>query len=470
MREKGCEIGLVGLGVMGRSFALNMAEKGFKVAVYSRSEEEVRRFMKQAGNRPIEAGYPVEGFTGILKQPRTVLIFVPAGNAVDEVINELTLNFDSGDLLVDCGNSHYPDTARRMEMLAKKGLLFLGMGVSGGESGARHGPSLMPGGSEEGYTRIRPILEACAAQVKGKPCVAYLGPGSAGHYVKMVHNGIEYGIMQLIAESYDLLRRGLHFDVDHLRSIYERWSEGKLAGYLMEITARILGRKDERSGRPLIDLIVDRARQKGTGKWTSREALDLQTPVPTIDIAVAMRNLSDFKEERLEAAEALGGHSRLLEGDREGIVKEAERGLFAAILITYAQGMSLLRRASLHYGYGLDLEEIAGVWRGGCIIRSALLEEIRIAFRSQPDLENLMLSPGLGMAVINAREDLRKVICTGADFGIPVPGLMSALAYLDAYRSARLPADLIMAQRDCFGAHGYERIDQEGTFHTDWGC
>ena len=469
MTDKSCDIGLVGLGVMGKNFALNMADKGFRVGVYNRTEEKTRRFMKEEGDhRSIEAGYSLDAFVGILRKPRAVLIFVPAGDPVDEVISELVVNLESGDLIIDCGNSHFKDTNRRENSLSKEGILFLGMGVSGGEYGARHGPSLMPGGSEEAYNRVRRILEASAAQVKGEPCVAYLGPRSAGHYVKMVHNGIEYGIMQLIAESYDLLRQGLGFDLERLRSIYENWNREKLSSYLIEITAEVLDRKDDKTGKPLIDMILDRARQKGTGKWTSWDALDLQTPVPTIDVAVAMRNMSVYKEERREAGDSLSGPRESFKGDREAYLHELEKGLFAAVLITYAQGMSLLRQASLSYEYNLDLEEVARIWRGGCIIRAALLEDIRKAFREQPDLKNLLLSSSLGRSVMECQRDLRKVACTGAELGIPVPGFMSAIAYYDAYRSVHLPANLIMALRDYFGAHQYERTDAEGTFHTEW--
>jgi len=469
MKDKGCDIGLIGLGVMGKNFALNMADHGFKVGVYNRTEEKTRQFMEEeADQQPIEAGYSLKDLAGVLKQPRSILIFVPAGGAVDEIIDELTPHLDPGDLIVDCGNSHFEDTNRRNIFLTRKGFLFMGMGVSGGEYGARHGPSLMPGGSEDGYQRIRGILQDSAAQVNGDPCVTYLGPGSAGHYVKMVHNGIEYGIMQLIAESYDLLRRGLKFDPDSLRFIYAEWNERKLNGYLMEITAKVLGHKDETTGKPLVDMILDRARQKGTGKWTSNEALELQTPVPIIDVAVAMRNLSDYKEMRREASRTLNGPLLSFKGDRDSFVRQLESAMFAAVIITYAQGLDLLHRASREYDYRLHLEEVARIWRGGCIIRAALLEEIRQAFSETPGLENLILSPGLGSEVKGSQEDLREVVCAAVRIGLPVPGLMSALAYYDACRSARLPADLIMAQRDYFGAHRYERIDAEGTFHTKW--
>jgi 6-phosphogluconate dehydrogenase len=469
MNDTKCDIGLAGLGVMGKNFALNMADKGFRVGVYNRTKEKTRKFMEdEVDRRPVEAGYSLKEFVGILKKPRAVLIFVPAGDPVDQVIDELVVNLESGDLIIDSGNSHFKDTNRREESLSKEGILFLGMGISGGEYGARHGPSLMPGGSEDAYQRVRSILETSAAQVKGEPCVTYLGPRSAGHYVKMVHNGIEYGIMQLISESYDLLRRGLNFDVESLRSMYAKWNEGKLNSYLIEITAQILGRKDEKTGKPLIDMILDRARQKGTGKWTSWDALDLQTPVPTIDVAVAMRNMSDYKEERKEAGQTLSGPSMTFRGDREAFVRRLERGLFAAVILTYAQGMGLLHQASQKYGYHLDPEAVARIWRGGCIIRAALLEDIRGAFRNQRDLKNLLLSPDLGRRVMERQEDLRNVVCAGAELGIPVPGFMSALAYYDAYRSVQLPANLIMAQRDYFGAHRYERVDADGTFHTEW--
>jgi 6-phosphogluconate dehydrogenase len=469
MNDKRCDIGLVGLGVMGRNFALNMADKGFRVGVYNRTEEKTQSFMKDKGDHlAIEAGYSLEAFSGILKRPRAILIFVPAGDPVDEVISELVVNLESGDLIVDCGNSHFKDTNRREESLSKQKILFLGMGVSGGEYGARHGPSLMPGGTEEGYSRIQTIVEAAAAHVDGEPCVAYLGPGSAGHYVKMIHNGIEYGIMQLIAESYDLLKRGLSLDVERVRALFAKWNEGKLDSYLMEITAKVLGRKDGKTGKPLVEMILDRARQKGTGKWTSWDALDLQSPVPTIDVAVTMRNMSDYIKERKQAGQALSGPSLSFRGDRDTLATQLEKGLFAAVILTYAQGMGLLRQASHKYGYNLDLEAVARIWRGGCIIRAALLEDIRSAYQKQPDLANMMLSAGFGKEIMDRQGDLRKVVCTGADLGIPVPGFMSALAYYDAYRSTRLPANLIMAQRDYFGAHRYERIDEEGTFHTEW--
>jgi 6-phosphogluconate dehydrogenase len=454
---------------MGRNFALNLAGRGFRVGVFNRTGEKTRRFLEgQAAGLPVQGGYGLDAFAGLLKRPRAILVFVPAGDPVDQVIHELTPFLEAGDLLVDCGNSHFRDTDRRLETLAGQGLLFLGMGVSGGESGARTGPSLMPGGSREAYQRVGDVLEASAARVDGEPCVAHLGSGSAGHYVKMVHNGIEYGLMELIAEGYDLARRGLGLEVGRLRSVFEEWNRGELNSYLVEITARVLDRIDERTGRPLVDLIADRARQKGTGRWTSLDALDLKTPVPTVDAAVAVRNLSDRGGERAAAQRVLGASVGSHAGDGEAFLPHLRRGLYAATILTYAQGMALLGQASRSYGYGLDPGTVARVWRGGCIIRSVLLEEIRRAYREDPALENPLLGPALGRAVTDRRDDLAAVVSTAAGLGVPAPGFMSALAYCDALRSERLPANLIMAQRDYFGAHGYERVDEEGTFHTRW--
>lgn len=469
MKDESCDIGLVGLGVMGRNFVLNMADKGFSVGVYNRTKEKTQRFMEEdVEDRNIRAGYTLEEFVAELRRPRTVLISVPAGGAVDEVIGELISNLDPGDLIVDTGNSHFKETDRRYRSLSEKGMLFLGMGISGGESGARHGPSLMPGGSREGYERIRSITEAAAAQIDGAPCVTYLGPGSAGHYVKMVHNGIEYGIMQLIAESYDLMKRGMGLSAGQLHEIYSRWAAGELNSYLMEITADIFLRKDERTSDLLVDRILDQAKQKGTGKWTSMESLELQVPIPTIEMAVMMRDMSGYKDERVEASEVLHGPDQTGQIPNETFVNQTENALYAGILMSYAQGMALLRRASLTYDYGLDLEAVATIWRGGCIIRARLLEDIRGAYHSRPDLSNLLLDPRLGREVISRQSDLRSVVCAAAGLGIPVPGLAASLSYFDAYRSARLPANLTMAQRDYFGAHRYERIDAPGTFHTKW--
>jgi 6-phosphogluconate dehydrogenase len=387
---------------------------------------------------------------------------------VDAVIRDLLPHLQPGDLIIDGGNSHFDDTDLRGKMLAEKGLHFLGVGISGGESGARHGPSIMPGGPREAYERVRPIFEAVAAKVNGEPCVTYLGPGSAGHYVKMVHNGIEYGLMQLIAESYDLMKRGLGLSDDELHDVYARWNETELNGFLIEITAQIFRQVDEKTGRRLVDVILDEARQKGTGKWTSQDGMELQAPTPTIDAAVAARDLSTYKTERETASRLLGGPSPSFQGERGAFLEQLRSALYAAMILTYAQGMALLRVASQSYGYGLDLEAVARIWRGGCIIRAALLEPIRAAYRARPDLANLLLDPDLSAELVRRQGDLRAIVSHAAGLGIPAPGLMASLAYLDGYRSAWLPANLIQAQRDYFGAHTYERVDARGVFHTRW--
>ena len=393
---------------------------------------------------------------------------VKAGKPVDENITTLLPFLDKVDLVIDGGNSFFKDTNRRGRALAAKGLLYLGLGVSGGETGARRGPSLMPGGPPEAYDRMRPILEAAAAKVQGEPCVTYLGSGSAGHYVKMVHNGIEYAVMELLAEAYDLLRRGLGLSPRESAGIYEEWNRGELASYLVEITAPILRRVEEKTGQPLIDLVLDQARQKGTGKWTSQEAMDLQVPTPTIDTAVMMRDLSGYKAAREAASRVLQGPSPGFQGERQTFIRQMGRSLYAAMALAFAQGMALLQRASQVYDYHLQLSEVARIWRGGCIIRAALLEDIRAAYRAQPDLPHLLLDPHLGSEVMARMPDLRTVAAAAAYLGIPAPGLMVSLAYYDAWRSARLPANLIQAQRDYFGAHTYQRTDLPGTFHTQW--
>jgi len=469
MGSQDCHIGLVGLGTMGRNLVLNMADHGFTVAVYNRTAAKTKEFMAQeVGGRAIRAGYTLAEFVGHLQTPRAIIILVAAGPPVDAVIDELLPFLAPGDLLIDGGNSFFQDTNRRGQALAAKGLLYLGLGISGGEEGARHSPSLMPGGHPEAYERVRPILTAVAAQVRGEPCVAYLGSGSAGHYVKMVHNGIEYAIMELLAESYDLLRRGLALSSGEVAGIFAEWQQGELASYLVEITPPILRRVEEKTGQPLIDLILDQARQKGTGKWTSQEAMDLQVPTPTIDTAVMMRDLSGFKAEREAASQALQGPSPAFQGDRPAFIRQLGRALYTGMVLAFAQGLALLRQGSQAHGYQLPLEAVARIWRGGCIIRAALLEDIRAAYRAQPDLPHLLLDPHLGREVVARIPDLRAVAATAADLGIPAAGLLVSLAYYDAYRSARLPANLIQAQRDYFGAHTYQRTDLPGTFHTHW--
>ncbi|MFN2217782.1 MAG: NADP-dependent phosphogluconate dehydrogenase [Anaerolineae bacterium] len=462
------EIGMVGLGVMGRNLVLNMADHGHAVAGYDKDLSKVEALQDEAGDREIQGAKTMEEFVGLLRTPRAVMMLVPAGAPVDAVIRDVLPHLEEGDLIIDGGNSHFPDTDLRARKLADRGIQYLGVGISGGESGARHGPSMMPGGRKEAYERVRPIFEASAARVYGDPCVTYLGPGSSGHYVKMVHNGIEYGLMQLIAESYDLMRRGLRLSDDEMHDIYDLWNREELSGYLMEITADIFLKKDEKTGKRLIDVILDEAKQKGTGMWTSQDAMELGVPVPTIDIAVAMRNLSAFEEERSAASRAFAGPEPLFEGDLWDSVEQLRHALYAAMIVTYAQGMAQLRVASKANNYDLDLEAVARIWRGGCIIRSALLEKIRAAYKADPDVPNLLLDPDLGQAVESRQEDLRAVVRAAAEWGIPSPGLAVSLAYFDGYRSAWLPANLIQAQRDYFGAHTYERIDAKGSFHTQW--
>jgi 6-phosphogluconate dehydrogenase len=387
---------------------------------------------------------------------------------VDSVINDLLAILQPGDLIIDAGNSYFKDTDLRARSLAEKGIHFLGVGVSGGEEGARHGPSIMPGGPKAAYERVRPVFEAVAARVQGDPCVTYLGPGSAGHFVKMVHNGIEYGIMQLIAETYDLMKRGCGLNDDELHDVYGQWSRGELNGYLLEITNHIFSTVDEKSGKRLIDEILDVARQKGTGMWTSQSAMELQVPIPTIDMAVAMRNLSVFEQQRARASAVLQRSVRRFEGGRDTFLAQVRCALYAGMVITYAQGFALLTTASDKYEYHLDLEAVARIWRGGCIIRAALLDDICTAYRNQPGLPNLLLDGALATKVTANQESLRCVVCTAAELGLPALGLMTALGYLDGYRSAWLPANLIQAQRDYFGAHTYERVDAKGTFHTQW--
>jgi 6-phosphogluconate dehydrogenase len=463
------DIGLIGLGVMGRNFALNMADHGFTVVGYDRDADKTAQLLKERSERhAVFTADDPKTFCAMLRRPRAVMMLVPAGNPVDAVIEALEPHLRAGDLIIDSGNSHFTDTDRRGTRLAEKGLDFMGMGMSGGESGARHGPSLMPGGAEAGFERVGPTLKAAAAHVDDVACVAYMGPGSAGHYVKMVHNGIEYGLMQLIAETYDLMKRALGMQPDELQPVYQRWNQGVLEGYLMEITAAIFRRTDDRSGRPLIDMILDEAKQKGTGEWTVTDALKVQAPTPTIDAAVMMRHLSGDRPLRRAAANLLQGPDPHFRGDRDRFIAQLESALYAAFIVTYAQGMALLRQASQTYGYHLDPGTVARVWTGGCIIRAALLADIQAAYRADPELSNLLMAMPISGTVQIHLKELRAVVGTAAGLGLPVPGLMSALAYWDACRSSRLPANLIMAQRDYFGSHTYQRIDTEGTFHTQW--
>lgn len=462
------DLGMVGLGVMGRNLVLNMADHGFSVAGFDTDAEKISQLEKEGSKLEVVGVRSVSEFVNLLKKPRAVMMLVPSGAPVDAVINDVEPFLEAGDLIIDGGNSYYRDTERRGKALALKSIQFFGMGISGGEKGARFGPSMMPGGHKESYERVRPILEAVAAHVNGDPCVTYLGPGSAGHYVKMVHNGIEYGMMQLISETYHLMRTALGFTDDEIHDTYYQWNKRELGSFLMEITWHIFARVDDKTGRRLIDAILDEARQKGTGKWTVQDAMDLQVPVPTIDAAVSMRDLSIYKRGREAGAKLLSGPTPEYQGDKRAFVERLRRAFHAAMILTYAQGMALLRTASRAYGYGLKLDEVARIWRGGCIIRAALLEDIRAAFKSDPELSNLALHDAFSRNLVELQDDLRFVAITAMERGIPAPGLAASLAYYDGSRSKWLPANLIQAQRDYFGAHTYERIDEKGAFHTEW--
>lgn len=465
------DIGLIGLAVMGQNLVLNMESKGYAVAVYNRTAERTREFIEgpAKGKERIIPAYTLEEFVAYLSRPRKVMIMVKAGKPVDDVIDSLVPLLDEGDIVIDGGNSYFKDTVRRTGQLAKKGILFMGVGVSGGEEGALKGPSIMPGGPYEAWEHVSRILRDIAAKVgDGIPCCDYIGPDGAGHYVKMVHNGIEYGDMQLISEAYFLMKELLGFSALEMQPIFHRWNEGELNSYLIEITADILGRIDEETGLPMVDVILDRAGQKGTGKWTSQEALDLGVAAPTIAEAVFARCISAIKEERVAASKVLKGPQIKFEGDREQLIEDIGKALYASKICSYAQGFALLKQASETYNWNLKLGDIALLWRGGCIIRAQFLERIKEAYDRDQQLPNLLLDPYFKQVMEESQDSWRRVVSLAVRHGIPVPCFSSALAYYDSYRRDRLAANLIQAQRDYFGAHTYERVDREGTFHTDW--
>ncbi len=463
----GYQFGMMGLGVMGANLARNLAAHGYRVAGYDLNAQQRAAFDQGAPSGALKSFAEVEAFLAALEAPRRVILLVPSG-AVDSAIAALTPHLARGDLLIDLGNSFFADTERRSADLERAGFLFLGSGVSGGAKGALRGPSLMPGGQPEAYALVQEAFESIAAQVNGEPCAAYMGPRGAGHYVKMVHNGIEYGMMQVIAEAYDLLRRGAGASADELHGLFAAWNRAELNAYLIEITAAIFARRDAETGEPLVEQILDEAQQKGTGKWTSQNALDLGVPTHTINAAVEARIISALKAERVTAERALPGPDPAYRGDRAALIEGVRAALYASILTAYAQGLALMQEASREYGYGLNLETIARIWRGGCIIRAALLEDIRRAYTAQPDLPNMLLAEPFRAQIIERQAAWRQIVATAVGLGIPVPGMAAALAYFDAYRSGRLPANLTQAQRDYFGAHTYRRIDRAGTFHTEW--
>ncbi|HRW47566.1 MAG: NADP-dependent phosphogluconate dehydrogenase [Caldilinea sp.] len=465
------DIGLIGLAVMGQNLVLNMERNGYTVAVYNRTTSVTDEFIGAHPAKKLVATRTQEEFVASLARPRKVLIMVKAGKAVDAVIDSLLPLLEPGDLIMDGGNSFFEDTERRSVALGAAGFRFMGVGVSGGEEGALWGPSIMPGGSQEGWALVGDLLRAISAKAPedGKPCVAYIGPRSAGHYVKMVHNGIEYGDMQLIAEAYDILHRALGLEAAELAAIFDEWNQGELDSYLIGITAQIFRKVDELTGRPLVDLVLDAAGQKGTGKWTSQDSFNVGAPVPTINSAVVERIISSMKAERVAAAEVLPGPGTSYSGDRQALIDAVRQALYASKISAYAQGMAMLRAASDANDYGLNLGEVAAIWRGGCIIRARFLNRITEAFNRNPALANLLLDEQFGTAVRERLPAWRHVVQTAIGLGIPVPAFSGSLAYYDSYRSARLPANLIQAQRDLFGAHTYERVDMEGVFHSDWG-
>lgn len=467
MKNGTCDLGMIGLGVMGLNLALNFADHGFTIACFDKSQEKIREAFGLQAHNVFVAG-TLKDFIDLLKVPRAVMMLVPAGAPVDAVIEELIPYLQPDDLLIDGGNSYFKDTDLRVKRLSAVGIHFFGVGISGGEEGARRGPSIMPGGSQMAYSRISQLLEAAAAKADSTVCVRYLGPRSAGHFVKMVHNGIEYGIMQLISETYDLLKRGLNCDNETLSKIFTSWNQTELESYLLEITGQIFLQNDPNTGEKLIDQILDVSKQKGTGMWTTQVAMELQIPTPTIDLAVGMRHLSMQKELRQEGSKILSRKSHLLQVDLEVFVAKLRKAFYLASMITYAQGMSLMQAASEKLKYELDLQEIASIWKGGCIIRAAFLEEIEHAYQKNRQLAHLLFDPAIAKKVLGLEEQLREVLKLSLECAIPVPGLMSTLNYLDGIRSEWLPASLIQAQRDFFGSHTYERIDQKGTFHTKW--
>jgi 6-phosphogluconate dehydrogenase len=462
------DFGIVGLGVMGRNLLLNIASQKFAAVGLDLDAEKVSSLQQEADSEHIiEATTDVKHFVELMQRPRAIMLLVPAGEPVDSAIQSLLPHLDEGDIIIDGGNTYFTDTDRRFLELSAKGIHFFGMGISGGEKGARFGPSMMPGGDKKAYERLRPIFEAIAAKVDGEPCVEYLGNGSAGNYVKMVHNGIEYGIMQLISEIYDLMKRGFNLDENTIQKTFEEWNQGDLKSYLIEITGHILKQKDD-NGLHLINIISDWAKSKGTGKWTSQNAMDLQVPIPTIDAAVFMRDMSKTKPERIEAAKKLLWNSKPTDINTDKAIASLKDALLFSILVTYAQGLAQLKTASKEYNYGLDLETVTKIWRGGCIIRANVLEDFRKAFATNTDLPNILLDANIAAKLNESQNGIREIIQFSVQKGLPVAGLMNSLAYFDAYRSENLPTNLIQAQRDYFGAHTYERIDVAGIFHTQW--
>ena len=466
------DIGLIGLAVMGENLVLNMERNGFSVAVFNRTTSKVNDFLAdRAKGKNILGCYSIEELVANLKRPRKIMLLVKAGKPVDDFIELLIPYLETGDIIIDGGNSHFPDTIRRTEYVESKGLLYIGTGVSGGEEGALNGPSIMPGGSREAWSSVKPIFQKIAAKGEdGSPCCEWVGNDSAGHFVKMVHNGIEYGDMQMISEAYWIMKNALGMKPDEMQPVFQEWNKGELDSYLIEITAEIMGKKDDETGRAMLDVILDTAGQKGTGRWTSQEALNLGVPAPTVVEAVLARTMSSIKEERVEAAKMLSGPQLQYDGDKAEFIEMIRQALYASKICSYAQGFQLMRAAATEYKWNLNYGDIALMWRGGCIIRAQFLGNIKEAFDKNPQLPNLLLDDYFKNVIEKNQSAWRIVVAKAVEMGIPVPAFSSALAYYDSYRSDRLPANLLQAQRDYFGAHTYERTDRPRGefFHTNW--
>ncbi|MGI8951846.1 MAG: NADP-dependent phosphogluconate dehydrogenase [Chitinophagaceae bacterium] len=471
MANDGFDFGMIGLGVMGSNLLLNMAGHHFNVIGFDKDVQKGKALQAADTGSPdtnVKAVTTLEEMVKSLKKPRKMMMLVPAGKPVDAVIESLLPFLEKGDIVIDGGNSHYTDTLRRVSALEEKGIHFMGMGISGGEHGARTGPSMMPGGDEEGYKNVQPILEAIAAKVKGEPCTAYMGKDAAGHYVKMVHNGIEYAIMQLISEVYDLMKRGLGLNNDELHEIFKKWNEGELQSYLIEITSDIFLEKDGDTNNFLVDMILDTAGSKGTGKWTSQDAMELPIAVPTIDMAVAFRTISGHKDERVQAAKLYNPKVEKINVDKNSFIQQLQDALYFGMLISYAQGLAMLHLASFVLHMDIPLQDVVKIWRGGCIIRSAALEIFYKVYQNNPQLPNILLDKSIARIIEDKQQSIRDVVKQAIDSKIAVGGLSSAVAYFDAYTTENMPTNLIQAQRDYFGAHMYQRIDKEGNFHTGW--
>lgn len=463
------QIGVIGLAVMGKNLAMNIESRGYSVSVYNRSREKTDEMLAETEGKNIYGTFSIEEFVESLEKPRKILLMVKAGAATDATIDQLKPHLEKGDIIIDGGNTYFADTQRRNKELSELGLHFIGTGVSGGEEGALHGPSIMPGGQKEAYELVAPIFQDIAAKVNGDACTTYIGPDGAGHYVKMVHNGIEYGDMQLIAESYFMLKHVLGLSAEELHEVFAEWNKGELDSYLIEITADIFTKKDDETGKPLVDVILDTAGQKGTGKWTSQSALDLGVPLPIITESVFARFISAMKQERVEASKVLSGpEAKPFDGDKKGFIESIRKALYLSKICSYAQGFAQMRAASEEYDWNLNYGEIAMIFRGGCIIRAQFLQKIKEAYDRNPELKNLLLDPYFKEITESYQQSLREIISAAVLNGIPVPSFSAALSYFDSYRTETLPANLIQAQRDYFGAHTYQRIDKEGIFHTEW--